>query len=129
MIPPDIRKCRVLELACADGSNLIPMACALPESVFLGIDLSQRQVKAGQQTIAALGLTNIELRPLDIREVDESFGTFDYIIAHGIYSWVPADVQDRILEICRERLSENGVAYISYNTNPGWRMRGMMREW
>jgi tRNA1(Val) A37 N6-methylase TrmN6 len=128
MAPADIRGCRVLELGCADGSNLVPMACALPGSRFLGIDLSRRQVTAGQEVVAALGLANIELRHLDIRDVDESFGTFDYVIVHGIYSWVPKEVQEQILSICSERLSENGVAYMSYNTNPGWRMRGLLRD-
>jgi len=128
MVPPNIECCRVLELACADGANLIPMACALPESKFVGIDLSATQLKAGHETIAALGLTNTELRHCDIRNVDATFGSFDYIIAHGVYSWVPTEVQEHIFRICKERLNENGVAYISYNTYPGWRMRGMLRD-
>jgi methyltransferase-like protein/predicted nicotinamide N-methyase len=128
MTPPDIRNCRVLELGAADGSNLIPMACALPQSRFVGIDLSQRHVQAGEETIAALGLANMELLHLDILGVDERFGKFDYVIVHGVYSWVPREVQERILEICSALLSENGVAYVSYNTNPGWRMRGQLRD-
>ncbi|MDX9787849.1 MAG: class I SAM-dependent methyltransferase [Desulfobacterales bacterium] len=128
MTPPDLRSCRVLELGCADGSNLIPMACALPGSRFVGVDLSARQVSAGRKAIAALSLENIDLRHSDIRDIDQRFGTFDYIICHGVYSWVPAAVQQKILSICRERLHENGVAYISYNTYPGWRMRGMLRD-
>src|SRR5687767_5966377 len=79
MSPPDITRCRVLELACADGANLIPIACALPESTFVGVDLSTRQLAAGHENIAALGLTNIDLRHCDIRNVDASFGSFDYI--------------------------------------------------
>jgi methyltransferase-like protein len=128
MEPADIRHSRVLELACADGSNLIPMACALSDSAFVGVDLSARQVKAGQELIAALGLSNIELRHCDIRHVDQSFGAFDYVITHGIYSWVPAEVQEKIFSICRKQLHDNGVAYVSYNTYPGWRMRGMLRD-
>jgi methyltransferase-like protein/2-polyprenyl-3-methyl-5-hydroxy-6-metoxy-1,4-benzoquinol methylase len=128
MSPADIRRSRVLELGCADGSNLIPMACALPESSFLGVDLSARQIKAGQEIIAALGFPNIELRQCDICNVDQSVGAFDYVIAHGVYSWVPAEVQEKILNVCRENLRDNGVAYVSYNTYPGWRMRGMLRD-
>lgn len=128
MDPPDIRACRVLELGCADGSNLIPMACALPESKFVGVDLSARQVQAGLEAVNRLSIQNIELLHQDLREVDETFGMFDYIIAHGVYSWVSSDVRNKILSICKERLYENGVAYISYNTYPGWRMRGMLRD-
>ena len=128
MAPVDIRHSRVLELGCADGANLIPMACALPESTFLGVDVSTRQIKAGQEIIAALGLTNIELLQCDIRHIGQSFGVFDYVIAHGVYSWVPPEVQDKILSICSEYLRDHGVAYVSYNTFPGWRMRGMLRD-
>jgi methyltransferase-like protein/2-polyprenyl-3-methyl-5-hydroxy-6-metoxy-1,4-benzoquinol methylase len=128
MRPADIRRCRVLELGAADGSNLIPMACALPCSEFAGIDLAHSHVEAGRQTIAALGLSNIDLSQLDILDVDDRFGTFDYVIVHGVYSWVPANVQEQILRICSQTLSENGVAYVSYNTNPGWRMRGLLRD-
>jgi methyltransferase-like protein/2-polyprenyl-3-methyl-5-hydroxy-6-metoxy-1,4-benzoquinol methylase len=128
LVSPDTRRCRVLELGCADGSNLIPMACALPGSTFVGVDLSATQIEPGLKTIAALGLSNIELRHSDLQHVDASFGMFDYVIAHGIFSWVSREVQDRLLAVCRERLVENGVAYVSYNTHPGWRMRGMLRD-
>lgn len=125
---PDIRACRVLELGAADASNLLPMAIAHPESRFVGIDLSQRHVHSGQETIAALSLGNLELLHLDVLDIDARFGTFDYVIVHGVYSWVPAHVQEHILEICSANLAPNGVAYVSYNTNPGWRMRGLLRD-
>lgn len=126
--PPAIDKCRVLELGCAAGNNLIPMADALPGSQFLGIDLSERQISVGQTAVAALGLKNIELRHANIKDVSARDGLFDYVIVHGIYSWVPREVQDRILEVCRQNLTPNGVAYVSYNTMPGWHMRGMIRD-
>jgi methyltransferase-like protein/2-polyprenyl-3-methyl-5-hydroxy-6-metoxy-1,4-benzoquinol methylase len=120
--------CRVLELGCTDGGNLIPMAASLPHSSFVGIDLSGRQIAAAQKTIQALALENIEVRHLDIADVGEDFGTFDYIICHGVYSWVPAPIQDQILQICARCLSPHGVAYVSYNTYPGWHLRGMIRD-
>jgi len=126
--PPNLERCRVLELGCASGDNLIPMALGLPNAHFVGIDLSGRQIEQGQRQIAALGLTNIELRQYDIAKVDASWGKFDYIISHGIYSWIPAPVRERLLAICRDNLSPNGIAYVSYNTLPGWHMRGMIRD-
>src|SRR5262245_58637378 len=128
LTPPPVDRCRVLELGCGRGGNLIPMALALPDSRFLGIDLSARQIASGQEMVTALGLANIELRPFSILDVDESFGLFDYIICHGVYSWVPAEVQDKILAICARNLAPNGVAYVSYNTYPGWHQRGTVRE-
>lgn len=124
--PPE--QCRVLELACASGGNLVPMAYSLPNSQFVGIDVSQRQTASARSALRALGLKNVEIRDMDIMEVDSAVGTFDYIIVHGLYSWVPEHVQSKILEICRDNLTANGVAYISYNTYPGWHFRGMIRD-
>jgi len=126
--PPPIDTCRVLELGCASGDNIIPMALVLPNARFLGIDLSGRQIEQGQRQISAIGLDNVELRQYNIAEIDSSWGKFDYIISHGIYSWVPAAVREKLLAVCKENLTANGVAYVSYNTLPGWHMRGMIRD-
>ncbi|MGF1581043.1 MAG: methyltransferase regulatory domain-containing protein [Gemmataceae bacterium] len=128
LTPPPVEKCRALEIGCASGGNLIPLALTLPKGQFLGIDLSSKQIAEGQQDIDALGLQNIELRHLSITDIDESFGTFDYILCHGVYSWVPREVQQKILDVCSKNLEPNGIAYISYNTHPGWYLRGMIRD-
>src|SRR5436190_3192012 len=126
--PPAIERCRVLELGCAAGNNLIPIAEAYPESSFLGVDLAERQIAVGKEAVEELGLKNLELRHGNIMDVSAGEGTFDYIIVHGIFSWVPRDVQEQILTICKQNLSANGVAYVSYNVLPGWHMRGMIRD-
>jgi methyltransferase-like protein/SAM-dependent methyltransferase len=126
--PAPISPCRVLELGCAGGGNLIPMAFHLPESEFLGVELSGRQVEMAQQAIRDLNLRNVKIVHADLLEVDRSWGEFDYIISHGVYSWVPDEVQDRILTISSHNLAPQGIAYISYNTYPGWHMREMIRH-
>jgi methyltransferase-like protein/predicted O-methyltransferase YrrM len=126
--PQPVENCRVLELGCAGGGNLIPMAEELPHSTFVGIDLARTQIDEGRKLIAELGLTNIELRHQSIRDFEPGSETFDYILCHGVYSWVPPDIQERILAISRHCLRPNGVAYVSYNTLPGWHMRGMIRD-
>ncbi len=125
--PARIERARVLELGCGDGNNLITMACTLPDSEFLGVDLAIEPVRGGQEAIAALGLKNISLRQMNILEMPGDIGVFDYIIAHGLYSWVPEAVREKILGICREHLSENGVAFVSYNAYPGSHLRDLMR--
>jgi len=104
------------------------MAFHLPESEFVGIDLSGRQADAGRAVVGELGLENIRIEHADILDVDDSWGRFDYIIAHGVYSWVPDPVQRRLLSLCARNLSEQGIAYISYNTYPGWHVREMIRH-
>ncbi|NCA70854.1 MAG: methyltransferase domain-containing protein [Sphingobacteriia bacterium] len=124
----DPEHCRVLELGSASGGNLIPMAYHLPRGTFVGVELAAAQARRGQSLAAALGLTNLTLLHQDIRELDESLGPFDFILAHGVYSWVPESVKERILQICGRLLSSRGIAYVSYNTLPGWRQRGMLRD-
>jgi methyltransferase-like protein/ubiquinone/menaquinone biosynthesis C-methylase UbiE len=121
-------RCRVLELGCGDGGNLLPLAVALPGSSFLGIDLSRAQVEAGQQAVRALGLTNAELCHLNILDLGDEFGQFDYVLCHGVYSWVPPEVQEKILEVCSRNLTPQGVAYVGYNTYPGWHTTRLLRD-
>lgn len=125
---PPVSRCRVLELGCAGGGNLIPMAYNLPETEFVGVDFAPGQIAAGREIIAELGLANITLHRLDILDMEPDFGQFDYIIAHGVYSWTPPPVRDKLLQICRQNLAPSGVAYVSYNVYPGWHSLEMMRH-
>jgi methyltransferase-like protein/SAM-dependent methyltransferase len=128
MSPQPIDRCTVLELGCADGGNLITMAELLPGSTLLGVDLSARQIAQGEQTLRALGLENVILRKASILDLPNDLGPFDYILCHGVYSWVPANVREQILRFCRQNLAEQGVAYLSYNTYPGWHGREAVRR-
>ncbi len=129
MDPPDPARARVLEIGCAFGNNLIPMAYTLPRAELFGIDLSGHQIAQGQEVVRSLGLEGrVTLQQLDLMALDRSFGAFDYIVCHGTWSWVSDEARTHIFRVCRELLAEHGVAYVSYNTHPGWRMRGMIRD-
>jgi SAM-dependent methyltransferase len=125
---PPFARCRVLELGCARGANLLPMALDLPGSELVGIDLSARQIDEGRRRVEALGLRNVTLRHGSITEVDARDGDFDYVVCHGVYSWVPAEVRDAILRVCSERLTPDGVAYVSFNALPGWNAARTVRD-
>jgi SAM-dependent methyltransferase len=126
--PAPIDRCRVLEVACNEGGNLIPMAYALPKSEFVGFDLAHLPIERGQQRIRELGLTNVRIFAGDLMEVGAELGQFDYILAHGLYAWVPEPVRDRLLRVCGELLAPNGVAFVSYDALPGGHFRRMTRE-
>ncbi len=121
-------RCRVLEIGCGDGANLIPMAYSYPHSRFVGIDLAELAINRGLSVVEELALQNISLIRMNLRDLGEALGRFDYIIAHGVYSWIPGELQDRLLEVCRENLSPEGVVFISYNIYPGSHIRQMIRE-
>jgi methyltransferase-like protein/cyclopropane fatty-acyl-phospholipid synthase-like methyltransferase len=126
--PTHFKKCRVLELGCAAGGNILPLAYNFKESEFVGVDLSTKQIEQGIEHIRDLGLRNIRLLHKSIMDIDASYGKFDYIISHGVFSWVPKEVQDKMFAICKDNLKPNGIAYISYNTLPGWNMVKSIRE-
>lgn len=128
MKPPAVETARVLELGCAEGGNIIPHALRYPRAEFVGVDLSKVQVDAGLKNIEKIGIKNVSLKHMSITDIDDSFGEFDYIICHGVISWVPDFVRDKILEVSSKNLSANGIAYISYNTLPGWNMVRSIRD-
>ena len=125
---PDPRGARILELACNAGSNLLPLAASLPGAELVGVDLDAARVRVGQEVVDAAGLSRARLVPCSVTEVDESFGSFDYIIAHGLFSWVGPEVREAILRLIAARLSPRGLAFVSYNTYPGWAVRMMAGE-
>ena len=126
--PVPAKEARVLELGCSMGGNIIGQAVYHQGATFVGVDLSGSQIEIGNEIINAMELKNVKLVEQDILKIDKDFGTFDYIIVHGIWSWVPDVVKDKILEICNVNLSERGVAYISYNVYPGWHRLNQVRE-
>lgn len=120
--------CRLLELGCGDGGNLIPQAALLPQSHFVGVDLSSAAVADGRARIAELGLRNVELIAADIATFDPGPQPFDYIVAHGVLSWVPLPVRERLLALCGSHLAPQGVAYLSYSALPGAYLRSVPRD-
>src|SRR5581483_1342635 len=128
MSPAPVEHCRVLELGCGDGGNLLPLAFALPGSAFTGVDLAPGAIAKANAEARALGLANIQFHCADLLDWPPPGGSFDYVIAHGLLSWVPDAVRLRVFELCRDRLAPGGVAFVSYNALPGCRIRGMLRE-
>ncbi|MGZ6642376.1 MAG: methyltransferase regulatory domain-containing protein [Solirubrobacteraceae bacterium] len=124
--PPS--RCRVLELGCGDGGNLIPMALELPGSEFVGVDLAAEPVARGRALAADLGAADVRMLQGDIAALPDNLGTFDYVIAHGVYSWIPPEPRDALLAACRALLNPDGVAFVSYNAYPGSYLRDTARD-
>jgi SAM-dependent methyltransferase len=120
--------CRVLELGCGAGGNLLPMAVGLPGSTFVGIDTSRRAIERARALTDRLGVANVAFEEVSVEDYEPAAGGVDYVIAHGVYSWVPEAVRERLLALCAAALSPHGVAYVSYNALPGGHPRQALRE-
>lgn len=131
LTPPDTKTCRVLEIGCSYGGNLFPFAIANPNAQVVGIDLSGVQIEEAQKLAVKMGVDNIKFIQKDVCELAneaDKFGKFDYIICHGVYSWVPNFVKDAILKSIKALLSPHGIAYVSYNVYPGWKIKDVIRD-
>lgn len=126
--PAPVETCRVLELGTSEAANIIGMAVVLPGAEFVGVDLAREPLARGQRMIDDLGVQNIRLQCKNVLEIDESFGKFDYILTHGIYGWTPPEVGDKILDIAGRCLTPQGVAFVSYNTQPAGHIRRLVRD-
>ena len=126
--PPKASTARVLELGCGSGLTSAAFAARNPKAKAIGVDTSKVQIEHGQKYVDSLKLKNVELKAISIMDIDKSFGEFDYIICHGVFSWVPAEVQKKILEVIHNHLAPTGIAHVSYNALPGWNIAGTFRD-
>jgi SAM-dependent methyltransferase len=131
--PGPAAQSRVLELGCGDGGNLLSLAQALPGARLVGIDVAASAVERGMRLARAAGLENVELRCMDLEELPEGgelfeAGSFDYILSHGVYSWIPPRARVALPAGVRRYLAPMGVAYVSYNAYPGSYLRDMARD-
>ena len=129
LTPPDPRSARVLELGCGAGANLAGIAAASPDATALGVDLAASAIAEARATATAAGLDNLRFQVGDVLALTNGeLGEFDYVIAHGLYSWVGEAVREAALAACRSHLAPDGIAYLSYTAHPGGHLRQMLRE-
>lgn len=120
--------CRLLEVGCGDGLQLIALAMAYPQGRFVGVDMSQAAIARGEAMRKRLDLHNLQLVAADLLAWQPDPAGYDYIVAHGFYSWVPESVRERLLVLCAATLMPAGIAYVSYNALPGGHLRRMLWE-
>ncbi len=120
--------CRLLEIGCGDGGNLLAMAVELPGSSFVGIDSSAHAIARARDIAHELALPNVHFEQVAIEDYETPAGSFDYVVAHGVFSWVPDDVREALLALAAHALTEQGIAYVSYNALPGARVPQTLRE-
>ncbi|MCA9693451.1 MAG: class I SAM-dependent methyltransferase, partial [Myxococcales bacterium] len=126
--PASVRGSRVLDLACADGTNLASMACSYPGSEFLGLAPTAALRQRARETSAALGLKNITFLDGGLDRCAPALREYDYILAHGLYARAGPEDRALVLELCHRHLAPRGVALITYRVLPGFRARAELRD-
>ncbi len=130
--PPSVA--RVLEIGCGNGENLVAAATYLPRTRFVGFDLAASAIEVGRASARTSGTDNVTLYSADIRDArtsgiaNEAPGSFDYVVAHGMCSWVPPDVRHDLLAVMHDALAPRGIGFVSVNALPGWELRRALRE-
>jgi SAM-dependent methyltransferase len=120
---------RVVELGCGSGANIVPLAFYNPRSSFVGIDRSETALDLAQSAVRRLGIRNLVFVLGDVRGLsDVECGPCTHVVAHGLFSWIEEDARRAVLRFCAETLEASGLAYVSYNAQPGWAIRRLVRE-
>ena len=128
MNPARLESCRVLELGCGEGANLIPMAFQWPGSEFVGIDLSMEAIRYGNEFIAPAGP---EEHPASLsRHHGDRQGLRKFRLHHcawRLFMGAGSSARKDALDLPRKPAPQ-GIAYVSYNCYPGCHSRDIARQ-
>ena len=134
VVPPaTTRGFRYLELGCGLGRSLTTLAAANPQGEFIGVYVNPNHVAAIERDLAAGELTNARVLATDFANLPEDLGRFEFLVLHGVFSWVAPEVRGQILAIAQQHLAPGGLLLVSYNAMPGWAhlqpIRGILRQY
>lgn len=108
------------DLGCGFGLTVLILARCHPEACFTGIDINPEHIAWAQEMADRFEIGNAQFVCADFTEGVPEGASFDYIAAHGIYTWVAPEVQDAMLRFVGQALAQDGLFYMSYNALPGW---------
>ena len=119
--PPNHEKFNYCELGFGQGFGTNLFAALYPQGEFWATDFNPSHACQAEFLANQVGGNNVHFFDQSFEEfLDTETPQFDFIVLHGIYSWIGRKNQEIIVEILRRKLKFGGAVYISYNTLPGW---------
>jgi SAM-dependent methyltransferase len=109
------------DLGCGQGVSAAILAATHPQGSFHGIDAMPAHVEHATRLAAEADAPNARFHAADFADTRAlPLPRFDYIVAHGVYSWVDRPVRAQLRRFIDNHLKSGGLVYISYNALPGW---------
>ncbi|HVY48034.1 MAG TPA: methyltransferase domain-containing protein [Minicystis sp.] len=119
--PPKGDDYDALEIGPGPGRTMLLLAAANPGSRFVGVDLLPEHVAEARDLAAKGRVENARFEQGDLADIDGgALGAFDYVAAHGVYTWVSPALRARLAAVASAALRPGGLFYVSYNAMPGW---------
>jgi len=134
--PPDLsRPFRYADLGCGNGFTALAVAASCPEAEVWGFDFNPAHVEWATRLAAMADLPNVRFVETSFAELASrplaDLPQFDFMVSHGVLSWISPENQRLMMEVIRQRLRPGGLSYISYNVTTGWAgmvpVRALMR--
>lgn len=122
---PDLtRPFRYADLGCGHGFTTLVVAATHPEAEVWGFDFNPAHVEWATRVAATAGLSNAHFAEASFAELaqrpEAALPAFDFMVSHGVVSWVSPDNRRALLDVIRRRLRPGGLTYLSYNVTTGW---------
>lgn len=113
---------KILDIGCAEGHHILSLASRWPTACCTGLDASPKLIQRASQRAKRAGLSNVAFHEKRLSEFI-THERFDFIIAHGFFSWVKDEVKVGLMDFIQQHLSPQGVAVVSFNVAAGWKAR------
>src|SRR5215813_13052928 len=97
------------DLGCGQGLTASILAATHPTGRFCGIDFMAPHIENARAFATECGVKNVEFHATNFSDaVETDFGGFDYIVSHGVYSWVDEQTQSALRRFIDRHLKPGG---------------------
>lgn len=113
----------ILEIGCGTGHHLLSLAKRWPGAALTGLDVSPRGIARARSLARQAGMENVRFCEVSVLDFEGEEGGYDFMICHGVFSWVGDEVKVGLMDFLGKNLAPSGVAVVSFNVAAGWKVR------